>query len=87
MPVLCLCSLFVFWIQALSSLYEEAVSMTGKGRNKLLLAIEQLLQCLRSPDCPSYMAKVLLRALQDVNGEVEAMCLSVSILCSIISSD
>lgn len=51
-------------------MYEEAVSMTGKGRNRLLLAIEQLLQCVRSPYCPSYMAKVLLRALQDVNGEV-----------------
>ncbi|KAB5555247.1 hypothetical protein PHYPO_G00031300 [Pangasianodon hypophthalmus] len=56
--------------QALSRLYEEAVSVTGKGRNKLLLAIDQLLQCVRSPDCPSYMAKVLLRALQDVNGEL-----------------
>ncbi|XP_058262423.1 HEAT repeat-containing protein 1 isoform X1 [Hemibagrus wyckioides] len=56
--------------QALSRLYEEAVSVTGKGRNKLLLAIEQLLQCVRSPDCPSYIAKVLLRALQGVNGEL-----------------
>ncbi|GAA6085032.1 HEAT repeat-containing protein 1 [Tachysurus ichikawai] len=56
--------------QALCRLYEEAVSVTGKGRNKLLLAIEQLLQCVRSPDCPAYMAKVLLRALQDVNGEL-----------------
>ncbi|XP_053495912.1 HEAT repeat-containing protein 1 [Ictalurus furcatus] len=56
--------------QALSRLYEEAVSMKGKGKNKLLSAIEQLLQCVRSPDCPSYMAKVLLRALQDVNGEL-----------------
>ncbi|KAF7704986.1 hypothetical protein HF521_020272 [Silurus meridionalis] len=55
--------------QALSVLYDEAVSMTGKNKNKLLSAIEQLLHCVRSPDCPSYMAKVLLRALQDVNGE------------------
>lgn len=60
----------LFWLQALSRLYDEAVSVTGKGRNKLLLAIEELLQCVRSPDCPSYMAKVLLRALHDVNGEV-----------------
>ncbi|XP_072523688.1 HEAT repeat-containing protein 1 [Salminus brasiliensis] len=55
--------------QALSRLYEEAVSVKVKGRNKLLLAIEQLLQCVQAPDCPSYMAKVLLRALRDVNGE------------------
>ncbi|KAF5893881.1 HEAT repeat-containing protein 1, partial [Clarias magur] len=55
--------------QVLCRLYEEAVSVTAKCRNKLLLAIEQLLHCVRSPDCPSYMAKVLLRALQDVNGE------------------
>lgn len=60
----------LFWLQALSRLYEEAVSVTGKGRNKLQLAIEQLLQCVRNPNCPSYMAKVLLRALQNVNGEV-----------------
>uniref|UniRef100_A0A3B1J2N3 HEAT repeat-containing protein 1 n=1 Tax=Astyanax mexicanus TaxID=7994 RepID=A0A3B1J2N3_ASTMX len=55
--------------QALSRLYEEAVSVKVKGRNKLLLAIEQLLQCVQAPDCPSYMAKVLLRELRDVNGE------------------
>lgn len=68
---MCVSFVFVsFWSQALSRLYEEAVSVTGKGKNKLLLAIEQLLQCVRSPNCPSYIAKVLLRALQDVNGEV-----------------
>ncbi|KAM9462286.1 HEAT repeat-containing protein 1 [Clarias gariepinus] len=55
--------------QVLSRLHEEAVSVTAKRRNKLLLAIEHLLHCVRSPDCPSHMAKVLLRALQDVNGE------------------
>ncbi|XP_017566073.1 HEAT repeat-containing protein 1 isoform X1 [Pygocentrus nattereri] len=58
--------------QALSRLYEEAV--TVKGRNKLLLAVEQLLQCVQAPDCPCYMAKLLLRALRNVNGE---MALSV----------
>ncbi|TSL75270.1 HEAT repeat-containing protein 1 [Bagarius yarrelli] len=56
--------------QAMSRLYEEALTVKVKGRNKLLLAVEQLLQCARSPDCPSYMAKVLLRALHDVNGEL-----------------
>lgn len=64
----CVCVLFL--LQVLSRLHEEAVSVTAKRRNKLLLAIEHLLHCVRSPDCPSYMAKVLLRALQDVNGEV-----------------
>ncbi|XP_066521731.1 HEAT repeat-containing protein 1 [Hoplias malabaricus] len=55
--------------QALARMYEEAVSVTVKGKNKLLLAVEQLVQCVQAPDCPCYMAKVLLRALKDVNGE------------------
>lgn len=55
--------------QALGRMYETAASATGRGRSKLLVAIEQLLRCVASPGCPSYMAKVLLRALKDVNGE------------------
>lgn len=53
--------------QALSKFYEEAVSR--KDKNKKLASVEQLLQCLQSPFCPSYTSKTLLRALQDVHGE------------------
>ncbi|KAL7869934.1 hypothetical protein AOLI_G00139220 [Acnodon oligacanthus] len=58
--------------QALSRLYEEAVAVavTVKGTNKLLLAVELLLQCVQAPDCPCYMAKLLLQALRNVNGEL-----------------
>ncbi|XP_062859270.1 HEAT repeat-containing protein 1 [Trichomycterus rosablanca] len=55
--------------QALGGMYSEALSVSTKTKNKLLLAVEQLLQCVQSLECPSYMAKVLLRALKDVNGE------------------
>lgn len=55
-------------LQALSKMYEEAVSL--KDKNKKLASIEQLLQCVQSPCCPAYTSKTLLRALQDVHGEV-----------------
>lgn len=47
--------------------------MTGKGKaeqKKLLASLEQLLQCMQAPNCPSYTAKAVLRALPEVNGEV-----------------
>ncbi|XP_051959284.1 HEAT repeat-containing protein 1 [Xyrauchen texanus] len=53
--------------QALSKLYEEAIS--GKEKKNKLLSIEQLLQCVQLPCCPAYTSKTLLRALQDVHGE------------------
>ncbi|KAG7492749.1 hypothetical protein MATL_G00017170 [Megalops atlanticus] len=56
--------------QALGRLYEEAVAGKGKAKEKKLLAsVEQLLQCVQSPDCPSYTASALLRLLREVNGE------------------
>ncbi|KAK1794354.1 hypothetical protein P4O66_011241, partial [Electrophorus voltai] len=54
--------------QALGRLYEEAMS-SGKSGTRLLAAVEQLLRCVQSPDCPCYVATVLLQALRDVNGE------------------
>ncbi|XP_076844012.1 HEAT repeat-containing protein 1 [Brachyhypopomus gauderio] len=54
--------------QALGRLYEEAGS-SGKVGARLVMAVEQLLHCVQSPDCPCHMAKVLLQALRDVNGE------------------
>lgn len=57
--------------QALGQLYEEAVAGKGKAQEKRLLAsIELLLQGVQSQDYPSYTAKVLLKVLRDVNGEV-----------------
>uniref|UniRef100_A0A4W4G7V6 HEAT repeat-containing protein 1 n=1 Tax=Electrophorus electricus TaxID=8005 RepID=A0A4W4G7V6_ELEEL len=55
--------------QALGRLYEEAMS-SGKSGTRLLAAVEQLLRCVQSPDCPCYVATVLLQALRDVNGEI-----------------
>uniref|UniRef100_A0A671PAI0 HEAT repeat-containing protein 1 n=1 Tax=Sinocyclocheilus anshuiensis TaxID=1608454 RepID=A0A671PAI0_9TELE len=53
--------------QALSKMYEEALLL--KDKKKKLASIEQLLQCVQLPCCPSYTCKTLLRALQDVHGE------------------
>ncbi|ROL40980.1 HEAT repeat-containing protein 1 [Anabarilius grahami] len=53
--------------QALSKSYEEAVLL--KNKNKKLVSIEQLLQCVQLPCCPAYTSKTLLRAHQDVHGE------------------
>uniref|UniRef100_A0A671P9U0 HEAT repeat-containing protein 1 n=1 Tax=Sinocyclocheilus anshuiensis TaxID=1608454 RepID=A0A671P9U0_9TELE len=54
--------------QALSKMYEEALLL--KDKKKKLASIEQLLQCVQLPCCPSYTCKTLLRALQDVHGEI-----------------
>lgn len=53
--------------QALSKVYEEAMLL--KGKNKKLASIDQLLQCVQLPCCPSYTSKTLLRAIQDIHGE------------------
>lgn len=62
-----------FPLQALGKLYEEALSSAGK-KSQLLSAVEQLVKCVQSPSCPAYMGKALLRALQEVNGEVRPAC-------------
>ncbi|XP_043109963.1 HEAT repeat-containing protein 1 isoform X3 [Puntigrus tetrazona] len=53
--------------QALSKMYEEGLLM--KDKKKKLASIEQLLQCVQLPSCPSYTCKTLMRALQDIHGE------------------
>uniref|UniRef100_UPI003AB09606 HEAT repeat-containing protein 1 n=1 Tax=Centroberyx gerrardi TaxID=166262 RepID=UPI003AB09606 len=56
--------------QALGVLQEECVSGKGKTQQKKLQAsMEQLLQSVQAPGCPSYTANTLLRALGQVNGE------------------
>uniref|UniRef100_A0A7N8X9A1 HEAT repeat-containing protein 1 n=1 Tax=Mastacembelus armatus TaxID=205130 RepID=A0A7N8X9A1_9TELE len=49
---------------ALAVLQEECVSAKAKTQQKKLqAALQQLLQCVRTPCCPSYSAAALLRAL------------------------
>ncbi|XP_026170562.1 HEAT repeat-containing protein 1 isoform X2 [Mastacembelus armatus] len=55
---------------ALAVLQEECVSAKAKTQQKKLqAALQQLLQCVRTPCCPSYSAAALLRALGHVNGQ------------------
>ncbi|XP_029933931.1 HEAT repeat-containing protein 1 isoform X2 [Myripristis murdjan] len=56
--------------QALGVLHEESVSAKGRSQQKKLQAsMEQLLQIIQAPGCPSYTACTLLSALGQVNGE------------------
>ncbi|XP_075452512.1 HEAT repeat-containing protein 1 [Ascaphus truei] len=56
-------------IQALGSVFEE-LQMPGEHKSsQLSSALEQLLTLLQTPSCPSYVSKILMKALQDVNGE------------------
>ncbi|KAF7648691.1 hypothetical protein LDENG_00153150 [Lucifuga dentata] len=55
---------------ALGVMYEDSASGKGKTQQKKLQAsMQQLLQSVQTPCCPSYTAISLLRALQHVNGE------------------
>ncbi|XP_030629489.1 HEAT repeat-containing protein 1 [Chanos chanos] len=65
--------------QILGKIYEEAIS--EKRKSKLLASLEQLLQCVQSASCPSYTAKALLRALQEVNGEPVLAALVPALEC------
>nr|XP_033467663.1 HEAT repeat-containing protein 1 isoform X1 [Epinephelus lanceolatus] len=56
--------------QALGVLHEECVSVKAKTQQKKLQAsMQQLLQSVQTPCCPSYTAGCLLRALSNVNGQ------------------
>ncbi|KAM3860028.1 HEAT repeat-containing protein 1 [Diretmus argenteus] len=56
--------------QALGVLHEECVSAKGKTQQKKLQSsMEQLVQTVQAPGCPSYTASTLLRLLGHVNGE------------------
>ncbi|XP_043551503.1 HEAT repeat-containing protein 1 isoform X2 [Chiloscyllium plagiosum] len=58
--------------QALSSLFEEALtpSKAGSQHEKLTEALENLLYCIGDAVRPSYVAHNLLKALEEVNGEI-----------------
>ncbi|KAM4693779.1 HEAT repeat-containing protein 1 [Discoglossus pictus] len=57
-------------VQALGAVFEELQTPGGhKTTQKLSNALDQLLSLLQAPGCPSYISKVLLRALREVNGE------------------
>ncbi|XP_059180177.1 HEAT repeat-containing protein 1 isoform X2 [Centropristis striata] len=57
--------------QALGVLHEECecVKVKSQQKKKLQASMQQLLQSVQAPSCPSYGAGVLLRALSDVNGQ------------------
>ncbi|XP_063299718.1 HEAT repeat-containing protein 1 [Pelobates fuscus] len=51
-------------VQTLGCVFEDLQAQ------KLSVALENLLSLLQSPSCPSYIGKVLMKTLGDVNGEV-----------------
>ncbi|TRY66425.1 hypothetical protein DNTS_028326 [Danionella cerebrum] len=53
--------------QLLSKFYEEAA--LGKGKKEKMTSINQLLQSVLLPCCPSYTSKAMLQALKDVHEE------------------
>ncbi|XP_063774132.1 HEAT repeat-containing protein 1 [Pseudophryne corroboree] len=56
--------------QALGSMFEELqTSGSSKTTQKLSNALNLLLSLLQTPSCPSYVCRVLLKVLDDVNGE------------------
>ncbi|XP_075059835.1 HEAT repeat-containing protein 1 [Mixophyes fleayi] len=56
--------------QALGNMCEEQQpSGSSKSSQKLSSALCQLLSLLQTPSCPSYVGRVLLKVLNDVNGE------------------
>lgn len=58
-------------VQALGVLHEECVSGKAKPQQKKLqTSLQQLLQSVQSPCCPSHTAAGLLRALSHVSGQV-----------------
>lgn len=58
-------------LQALGALHDSCLAAKKKSQQvALLAALQQLLQSLQDPRCPSYSAAVLLEALSQVNGEV-----------------
>lgn len=60
-------------LQALGALHDDSKSLRVKTQQvKLQVAMQQLLQSMQAPCCPSYSATVLLRALSHVNGQVRA---------------
>uniref|UniRef100_A0A452ICU1 HEAT repeat-containing protein 1 n=1 Tax=Gopherus agassizii TaxID=38772 RepID=A0A452ICU1_9SAUR len=62
----------VYVTQSLGSLFEELQTQSKQKsqQKKLLEALEHVLDCIRAPGCPSYVARSLMKILQQVNGEM-----------------
>ncbi|XP_053567913.1 HEAT repeat-containing protein 1 [Bombina bombina] len=59
-----------FVVQALGNIFEELKTPGPyKSLPKSLSALGHLLTLLQEPSCPSYIGKVLMKTLQEVNGE------------------
>ncbi|KAG2467221.1 HEAT1 protein, partial [Polypterus senegalus] len=58
-------------LKAIGALFEEdLVCQKPKShQKKLATALNELLKCISSPDCPSYVARALLKLLNEVNSE------------------
>lgn len=66
-----LCYYFLFTLQIVGNLFKGLnTSGSSKAAVKLSDALDQLLHLLRTSSCPSYVGKILLMVLRDVNGEV-----------------
>lgn len=58
-------------MQALGGFHDDCLSVKVKTQQvKLQSAMQQLLQSVQTPSCPSYSAGVLLRALSHAHGQV-----------------
>ncbi|XP_074846218.1 HEAT repeat-containing protein 1 isoform X2 [Carettochelys insculpta] len=61
----------IYMIQNLGSLFEElqTQSQQKSHQKRLSEALEHVLNCVQTPCCPSYVARSLMKILQQVNGE------------------
>uniref|UniRef100_A0A6J0T712 HEAT repeat-containing protein 1 n=1 Tax=Pogona vitticeps TaxID=103695 RepID=A0A6J0T712_9SAUR len=57
-------------IQSLGSLFEELKIQQKQKTQKLSEALRVLLECVQALECPSYVARNLLKILHEVNGKV-----------------
>uniref|UniRef100_A0A8C0IR19 HEAT repeat-containing protein 1 n=1 Tax=Chelonoidis abingdonii TaxID=106734 RepID=A0A8C0IR19_CHEAB len=62
----------VYVTQSLGSLFEELQTQSKQKsqQKKLLEALKHALDCIQAPGCPSYVARSLMKILQQVNGEI-----------------
>nr|XP_032630936.1 HEAT repeat-containing protein 1 [Chelonoidis abingdonii] len=62
----------VYVTQSLGSLFEELQTQSKQKsqQKKLLEALKHALDCIQAPGCPSYVARSLMKILQQVNGEM-----------------
>uniref|UniRef100_A0A8C3TAF6 HEAT repeat-containing protein 1 n=1 Tax=Chelydra serpentina TaxID=8475 RepID=A0A8C3TAF6_CHESE len=62
----------IYVTQSLGSLFEELQTQSKQKsqQKKLFEALEHVLDCVKAPGCPSYVARSLMKILQQVNGEM-----------------